>query len=342
VTTQTANRRWVLRGRPTGAISSSELVLEDYEPPPLEEGEVRIRNIYLSLDPTQRVWMSDREQYLPPVRVGDVMRGGTLGVVEESRSERYAVGDLVAVGLGGWETLTTVKARALAPVSRVPGVPLTAAMSVLGATGLTAYFGTTAVGAVREGETVVITAAAGAVGSVAGQIAKRLGARVIGIAGGPEKCKWLTEDLGFDAAIDYKSEDVGQALDRLAPDGVDVDFENVGGDIMQAVYARMRRHGRMVLCGQIASYNDEGPVGGPADFSLVLMRRLRIEGFLIMDYLPRAAEAYNDLGPWVADGSIRWREHVIDGLENAFEALQLLFDGRNEGKLLVQVSPEPS
>lgn len=342
MTTQTVNRRWVLRRRPAGSITSEDLVLEDYEPAALQEGEVRVRNIYLSLDPTQRVWMSDREQYLPPVRVGDVMRGGTLGVVEESRSDRYAVGDLVSVGLGGWETLTTVKARALSPVSRIPGVPLTAAMSVLGATGLTAYFGTTAVGAVKEDETVVITAAAGAVGSVAGQIAKRLGARVIGIAGGPEKCKWLTEELGFDAAIDYKAENVGQALDRLAPDGVDVDFENVGGEIMQAVYTRMRRHGRMVLCGQIASYNDEGPVPGPADFSLVLMRRLRIEGFLIMDYLPRASEAYGDLIPWVADGSIRWRDHIVEGLENAFDALQLLFDGRNDGKLLVQVTPDPS
>jgi NADPH-dependent curcumin reductase len=336
------NKRWVLRRRPTTTVTAGDLELEEYDPRPLEDDQVRVRNIYLSLDPTQRVWMSDREQYLPPVKVGDVMRGGTLGVVAESRSDRYRTGDLVSVGLGGWETVTTVKARALAPVSQIPGVPLSASMSVLGATGLTAYFGITAVGRVKEGETVVVTAAAGAVGSIAGQIAKRLGARVIGVAGGSEKCSWLTDELGFDAAIDYKAEDVGEALDRIAPDGIDVDFENVGGEIMQAIYARMRRHGRIAVCGQIASYNHEGAVPGPRDFSLVLMRRLHIEGFLIMDFLGRAAEAYEVLGPWVADGSIRWRDHVVDGIDNALGALQLLFEGGNQGKLLVRVSPGPN
>ena len=336
------NQRWVLRNRPATTISRGDLEFETYDLPPLQDGQVRVRNVYLSLDPSQRLWMSEREQYLPPVKVGDVMRGGTLGVVEESCSDRYRPGDLVSVGLGGWETRTTTDARMITRIQPVAGVPLTAAMSVLGTTGLTAYYGITSVGRVEEGETVVITAAAGAVGSIAGQIAKRLGARVIGIAGGPEKCKWLTEDLGFDAAIDYKSEDVGEALDRLAPKGIDVDFENVGGPIMEAIYARMRRYGRIALCGQIASYNHEGAVPGPRDFSLVLMRRLHIQGFLVMDFLGRAAEAHEVLAPWVTDGSIKWRTHVVGGLENAFDALNLLFEGRNDGKLLVQVSAEPS
>jgi NADPH-dependent curcumin reductase len=267
------------------------------------------------------------------------MRGGTVGVVTESRSARYAPGDLVAIGLGRWETVSTVKASSAFPVNRVPGVPLSASMSVLGSTGRTAYFGITEVGQVKAGETVVITAAAGAVGSVAGQIAKLSGARVIGIAGGPEKCRWLTEELSFDGAIDYRSEDVGAALDRLCPDGIDVDFENVGGKLMEAIYVRMRQHGRIAVCGQISAYNDEGAVPGPRDFSLVLMRRLRIQGFLVMDFPRELAE--KPLAQWVANGAIKWRDHVIKGLENGVEAHELLFAGKNQGKLMVQISEEP-
>jgi NADPH-dependent curcumin reductase CurA len=333
--------RWVLARRPAATIAEGDLELVPYTPPPLGEDEIRVRNVYLSLDPTQRLWMSDREQYLPPVTVGDVMRGGTLGVVTESRSTRFGPGDLVSLGLGRWETVSTAKARSAVPVTRVPGVPLSASMSVLGGTGLTAYFGITSVGRVQAGETVVITAAAGAVGSVAGQIAKLSGARVIGIAGGPEKCRWLTDELSFDGAIDYRSEDVGAALDRLCPDGIDVDFENVGGEIMESIYVRLREHGRMAVCGQIAAYNDEGAVPGPRDFSRVLMRRLRIEGFVITDYTERG-EASKALRGWVSSGAIKWRDHVVPGLENAVEALQLLFAGKNNGKLMVQISEEPS
>jgi NADPH-dependent curcumin reductase len=334
-----SNLQWVLARRPADAIAEGDLELVSYAPPTLQADEVRVRNVYLSLDPTQRLWMSDREQYLPPVKVGDVMRGGTVGVVTESRSDRYSPGDVVAVGLGGWETVTTVDARSVFPLTRVAGVPLSASMSVLGSTGRTAYFGITKVGQVQAGETVVITAAAGAVGSVAGQIAKLAGARVIGIAGGPEKCRWLTEELGFDGSVDYRSEDVGAALDRLCPDGIDVDFENVGGDIMESIYQRMRHHGRIAVCGQIAAYNDEGVVPGPRDFSLVLMRRLRIEGFLVMDF-PRE-EANQALAGMVASGAIKWRDHVVPGLENAVSALDLLFAGKNHGKLMVQISEEP-
>ncbi|RZJ84560.1 MAG: NADP-dependent oxidoreductase, partial [Brevundimonas sp.] len=234
------NRQWVLRSRPKGAIADGDLELVERPLPETGEGQIRVRTLYLSLDPTNRTWMNDSEGYLPPVGLGDVMRGLTLGVVEDSRSERFAVGDVVSTAAGGWADYAVLDAAAASKVHRAPGLPLTANMSVLGMTGMTAYFGVTDVLKAKAGETLVISAAAGAVGSIAGQIAKQRGCRVIGIAGGPEKCAWLTRDLGFDAAIDYKNEDVGAALDRLAPDGIDLNFENVGGDIMIAVFNRLK------------------------------------------------------------------------------------------------------
>ena len=334
--------RWQLARRPAGAIDAGDLALIEYRPGPLAPDHVRVRNIYLSLDPTQRIWMSDREQYLPPIEVGQAMRGTTLGVVVESRSDRLQPGDLVIVGLAGWETLTDAPAKAVSRVRRTPGVPLTASMSVLGNTGLTAWAGMVRVGQVKSGDTVVVSAAAGAVGSIAGQIAKRHGARVVGIAGGEAKCRWLTEELGFDAAIDYRNEDVGQALDRHCPDGIDLDFENVGGAIMNTVFERMNNFGRMVLCGLISSYEKDGPAAGPTDFSRILMRRLRVEGFIVIDHLSHAKEAMAELAPWVQSGQLRWKDHVVPGLENAVDAMQLLFSGRNEGKLIVGISPEPT
>jgi NADPH-dependent curcumin reductase CurA len=333
--------RWQLLRRPAGAIAPGDVALVEYQPGPLAPDHVRVRNIYLSLDPTQRIWMSDREQYLPPIGIGEAMRGTTLGEVVESRSDRFRPGDLVLAGLAGWETLSDLPAQALSRVRRQPGVPLSAAMSVLGNTGLTAWFGMVRVGQVKAGDTVVVSAAAGAVGSVAGQIAKLRGARVVGIAGGAAKCRWLTDELGFDAAIDYRHEDVGTALDRHCPDGIDLDFENVGGAIMNAVYERLNTFGRMVLCGLISGYQSEGPVAGPTDFSRILMKRLRIEGFIVIDHLPHAKEALAELGAWVQQGQLRWKDHVVPGLENAVDAMQLLFSGRNEGKLLVGIAPEP-
>ena len=197
--------------------------------PPLADGEVLIRTVYLSLDPTNRIWMSDQDQYLPPVALGETMRGGAIGIVEQSRSDRFKQGDVVNPGLAGWSTHTVAKAKSVNPSPTIPGVPLTAFMSVLGATGLTAWFGMIDIGKPQAGETVVVSAAAGAVGSIAAQLAKLRGARVIGIAGGKAKCDWLVEELGLDGAVDYKSEDVGAALDRLCPNGIDVNFENVGG-----------------------------------------------------------------------------------------------------------------
>jgi NADPH-dependent curcumin reductase CurA len=219
-------------------------------------------------------------------------------------------------------------------------MPLTANMSVLGMTGMTAYFGVTDVLKPQPGETMVISAAAGAVGSIAGQIARLKGARVIGIAGGPAKCAWLTDELGFDAAIDYKNDKVGAALDRLAPDGVEMNFENVGGDIMNSVWNRMKVHGRIAVCGMISAYNATS-APKPPNLARIITHRLKIQGFLVLDYQSRAREMVAEMGPWLADGSLKWKVHVDEGLDGAVDSLNRLFTGAHDGKLLVRVSEEP-
>jgi NADPH-dependent curcumin reductase CurA len=335
------NRQWVLRQRPQGLIQDGDLELIETPVPDLKETEVLVRTIYLSLDPTNRTWMNDSQGYLPPVGLGEVMRGLTLGVVEQSKSERFKAGDIVTPLSGGWADYAVVHEQGLRPVHRAPGMPLTANLSVLGMTGLTAYFGVTDVLKARAGETLVISAAAGAVGSIAGQVAKQRGARVIGIAGGPDKCRWLTEELGFDAAVDYKNEDVGAALDRLAPNGIDLNFENVGGDIMIAVWNRLNIHARMAVCGLISSYNATRMPPSP-NFSRIITHRLNVQGFLVLDYAHRAREMVEEMGPWLADGRVKWKVHVDDGLEGAVTSLNRLFTGDHDGKLLVRVSEEPA
>lgn len=335
------NRQWVLRQRPRGLVQPGDLELVEAPVPALNESEVLVRTVYLSLDPTNRTWMNDAEGYLPPVPLGGVMRGLTLGVVEESRSSRFRAGDIVTPLSGGWADYAVVPEMQLRQVHRAPGLPLTANLSVLGMTGMTAYFGVTDVLKAKEGETLVISAAAGAVGSIAGQVAKARGARVIGIAGGPAKCRWLTEELGFDAAVDYKNEDVGEALDRLAPDGIDLNFENVGGDIMIAVFNRLKTHGRMAVCGLISAYNATKMPPSP-NFARIITHRLSVQGFLVLDYAHRGREMAAEMGPWLNDGTVKWKVHVDDGLENALDSLNRLFTGDHDGKLLVRVSEEPA
>ncbi|MGO4408695.1 MULTISPECIES: NADP-dependent oxidoreductase [unclassified Brevundimonas] len=335
------NRQWVLRQRPQGLVQDGDLELIETPVPDLKEAEVLVRTLYLSLDPTNRTWMNDAQGYLPPVGLGEVMRGLTLGVVEQSKSERFKVGDVVTPLSGGWADYAVVNEQGLRPVHRAPGLPLTANLSVLGMTGLTAYFGVTDVLKAKPGETLVISAAAGAVGSIAGQVAKQRGAHVIGIAGGPDKCRWLTEELGFDAAVDYKNEDVGAALDRLAPNGVDLNFENVGGDIMIAVWNRLNVHARMAVCGLISSYNATRMPPSP-NFSRIITHRLNVQGFLVLDYAHRAREMVAEMGPWLAEGKVKWKVHVDDGLEGAVTSLNRLFTGDHDGKLLVRVSEEPA
>jgi len=334
------NRQWVLRRRPEGEIRDGDLELVETPIPTLPDGHVLVRTIYLSLDPTNRIWMSDMDQYMPPVEIGAVMRGGTLGVVEESRDPNVPVGSVV-LPFTGWQDYSVVPGAMVRPVPRVPGFPLTAFMSAAGATGLTAYFGMLDIGQPKAGETVAVSAAAGAVGSIAGQIAKMQGARVVGLAGGPDKCRWLTGELGFDAAIDYRSEDVPAALDRHCPKGIDVNFENVGGAIMDAVLARMNDFSRMPLCGLISTYNEAGPRKGPENFQQILMKRILVKGFIVIDYMPRFAEASMELVRWVMEGKLKYKVHVEQGLDNAVASVGKLFTGAHDGKLLVQVSPEP-
>jgi hypothetical protein len=291
----------------------------------------------LSLDPTQRGWIA-RDTYLPAVKIGDVMRSGAAGRVVKSRSPKYAEGDLV-MGMFGWQDYAVAKTDAKsAPTKVIPGVPLELAMSTLGMTGITAYFGLLEVGRPLAGQTVVVSGAAGATGSIVGQIARIQGCRVVGIAGGKDKCDWLVKAARFDAAVDYKSEDVGARLRALCPGGIDVYFDNVGGDILDIALAQLAMHGRVVLCGAIATYNDAELRPGPKHYLNLLLKRGRMEGFLVLDYLPRAAEAVMQLWQWVQAGEIKDRVDVMHGLENAPRALIRLFTGENRGKQLLRIA----
>jgi NADPH-dependent curcumin reductase len=333
------NRQWRLARRPVGDIKDGDLELVTETMPALADGMVRVRNVYLSLDPTNRIWMSDQEQYMPPVDIGDVMRGGTVGVVVESKDPTVPVGARVVPFLGGWQEYVDGPGGVM---NRVPdGVPMSAVMSSIGLTGVTAYFGLLDIGDPKPGDTLVVSAGAGAVGSVVGQIGKIKGCRVIGIAGTDEKCAWLTGELGFDGAINYKREDVAAALDRLCPRGIDINFENVGGPIMEAILAKMNNFSRMPLCGLISSYNADEQTLGPRNFQMILMRRIKVQGFIVSDFLPRWPEALAALGQWVAEGKIKYKVHIEKGLEVAPQAVKRLFSGEHDGKLLVEVSPPP-
>ncbi|MBI1330400.1 MAG: zinc-binding dehydrogenase [Alphaproteobacteria bacterium] len=332
-----SNRQWILRKRPTGDIQPGDLELVDSPIPDPGPNQFLARTIYLSLDPTNRIWMSDIEQYMPPVGLGEVMRGGTLSVVVRSNNPAYEPGDIVS-GIAGWQEYAVMDFAQKLPKT---GVPLPAYMSVLGMTGATAYFGLLDIGQPKSGETVVVSAAAGAVGSIVGQIAKIKGCRVVGIAGSDEKCKHVVKDFGFDACINYKTEDVAKALKRECPNGIDVDFENVGGTIFEAVLDNINMKARIALCGMISGYNSEGQMSGPANFSMLLMKRARVEGFIIIDYFPRMGEFMADMAGWVASGKVKYDTTIVKGMENALSALNMLFTGGNTGKLLIQASEEP-
>jgi len=333
------NRQWKLVRRPVGDIAEGDLALVESPVPVLGPGQILVRNIYLSLDPTNRIWMSDMDQYMPPVEIGDVMRGGTVGVVEQSNNPAFKPGDIVQPMDLGWQDYVVTSMAQKLHVS--PEAPILAHMSALGMTGVTAYFGLLDIGKPKPGETVVVSAAAGAVGSIVGQIAKIKGCRVVGLAGSDDKCRWVVDDLGFDACINYKKEDVLSALKRECPKGIDVYFENVGGEILDAVLTLINLEARIPLCGLISTYNADGPVPGPYMFRNILMKRALIKGFIVIDYFPRIAEFAAEMVPWVASGQIKWRVDVEPGLENAPKILNKLFTGGNTGKLLVQISPEP-
>ncbi len=331
------NRRLLLTERPSGMVDERTVRLAEEDVPVPGAGEALTRVRYLSIDPTIRTWMDDVPGYLPPIGIDEVVRSAGVAEVVQSNCESYSPGQLL-FGLTGWQdyVIADDAARALQPLP--DGVSPTTALGVFGITGMTAYFGLLDVGRLEEGDTVVVSGAAGATGSTVGQIAKIKGAgRVIGIAGGPEKCAWIVDELGFDAAIDYKSSNVAARLQELCPQGIDLYFDNVGGEILDACLANLAMRGRVVLCGAIAGYNDRASARGPANYAALIIRRGRMEGFIILDYLDRFPEAQAEMGGWLASGQLKAREHIVEGLEHAPEALNLLFTGGNIGKVIVHV-----
>jgi hypothetical protein len=339
----TESHAWTLKRRPQGRLSRDDFDWRATELSDPQDSQVLVRTVFLSLDPTNRIWASDQDQYMPPVQLGEVMRGGTLGVVEASANPKFERGDVVQ-GMWGWASHTLADGGAgLTKLPPTPGVPLDAYMSVLGATGMTAYFGLLDIARPRAGETLVVSAAAGAVGQIVGQIGKIKGCRVVGTAGSDAKCRHLVEDLGFDAAINYKTADLDAELAAACPDGVDIYFENTGGPVTDAVLKRVNLNARIPLCGLIAHYNDgdnsEG-VPGPHNFQMLLMKRVLLKGFIIIDYFPRFPEGIAEMAGWLAEGRLKYDTDIVDGLENAPEAVNRLFDGANTGKLLVRCSDE--
>jgi NADPH-dependent curcumin reductase CurA len=302
------------------------------------DGECLIEVQYISLDPAMRGWMNEGLSYIPPVGIGEVMRAIGVGRVAESKYADLAVGDQV-VGLFGVQEYAVLDGGALTKID-TDLAPAPVYLSALGMPGMTAYFGLLDVAQAKEGDTVVVSGAAGAVGSVVGQIAKIKGCRVVGIAGGEEKCAYLVDELGFDAAIDYKGEDVGKALKQHCPDGIDVYFDNVGGDILDAVLARLAPGARIAICGAISQYNAEGALQGPANYMMLLVRRARMQGFVVFDYADRYADAAREIGGWMADGTLKSREDIVEGLETFPDTLLKLFKGENLGKLMLKVAAD--
>jgi NADPH-dependent curcumin reductase len=334
------NRQWLLKSRPEGMLREDNFRWVERPIPSPEEGQVLVRNLWLSFDPTQRGWMS-RDSYMPMIPLGDVMRAASVGQVVESRHPKYKCGEFVQ-GAFGWQDYVATDGGGIIPMRRLPmGVPPNLALSLFGITGPTAYFGVLDVGQVKAGETFVVSGAAGATGSVAGQIAKIKGCRVIGTAGGRDKCDWLKKEAGFDDAIDYRSENIGPRLSALCPEGIDVFFDNVGGPVLDEVLARLRLKARVVLCGAISRYNDAIPAPGPANYSNLTVQRARMEGFIVLDYAQRFPEAIDALAGWMRQGRLKQKEDVAVGLENAPKALLRLFAGKNFGKQLLKIADAP-
>ena len=335
---ENVNRQIVVAELPSGPLEERHFETKETPVPEPGEGEALTRTIYLSIDPANRAWMQGAT-YREAIKQGDVMHGFTLSEVVKSNAPDLAPGDLVE-GMSGWQEYSVQSAKALAKIENHGS--LTNQVSVLGVTGLTAYFGLLEVARPKEGETVVVSAAAGAVGNVVGQIAKIKGCRVVGIAGSDEKCKWITSDLGFDAGINYKTEKVFGALKKNCPDGIDVYFDNVGGEILEAALFQMNLHGRIACCGVVSQYDTATPGPGPRGVpGLLVTKRLRMEGFIVMDYFKKRAAATKELAGWIADGRLQVREDILEGLESAPGGLIGLLHGENIGKRMVRVGPEP-
>ena len=332
------NRQWLLKQRPGEVIDNSLFEWREGPVPEPADGEVLVRNLFLSFDPTQRGWMT-MDTYIPKIPLGDVMLAAGVGQVVTSRNPNFASGDLVQ-GAFGWQDYATASEASFLGLRKVPdGVPPNLALSLFGITGLTAYFGVLDVAAPKAGETFVVSGAAGATGSVAGMIAKQRGCRVIGIAGGEAKCQWLTKEARFDAAIDYKSEDIGERLSELCSSGIDCYFDNVGGEILDAVLMRINHGARIALCGAISRYGKmDQPGPGPSNYMQLIIRSSTMRGFLVLDYADRFGEAVADLARWHAEGVVIQEEDIAEGLENAPQTLERLFSGANLGKQLLKVA----
>ncbi len=325
----------VLANRPAGLVDENTLRMESEPAPEPADGEALVKVRYLSIDPTIRTWMDDVPSYLPPIQIGEVIRSGGVGEVIESRTDAYQPGQLL-FGMTGWQDYVIADEGEKSMQVLPDGVPPGIAIGILGVTGMTAYFGIIDVGQVAEGDVVVVSGAAGATGSAAGQIAKIKGAKkVVGIAGGAEKCAYIVDELGFDEAIDYKNDNVAARLREACPDGINLYFDNVGGSILNDCLANLALRGRVVLCGAISTYNDDGPPTGPSNYLTLLVRRGRMEGFIILDYLDRFPGAQMEMAGWIAEGKIKSSEHIVEGLEKAPDALNLLFTGGNTGKVIV-------
>ena len=333
--TDQTNRQFLLAKRPVGAATRDTFTFQQVPLVQPKDGQILVKNEYLSLDPAMRGWMNEGKSYIPPVALGDVMRALGVGKVIASAHPGFAVGDYVNGALG-MQDYFTGEPRGFYKVDPKL-VPLPVYLSALGMTGMTAYFALLDVGAPKTGDTVVISGAAGAVGSIAGQIAKLKGCRVVGIAGGQEKCKRLVEEFGFDGVIDYKNEDMLAGLKRECPKGVDVFFDNVGGDILDAVLSRLNFKARVIICGAISQYNNKEAVKGPANYFSLLVNRARMEGFVVMDYADRYAAAGQEMAGWLLKGQLKSKEHIVEGLESFPESLAKLFSGENHGKLVLKV-----
>ncbi len=335
-----ANIQWRLISRPQGEVRRENFEIRRTDKPVPGPNEILVRNLYLFVPPSMRLWMDEKEGYLPPQPLGEVMYGITLGIVEESNDPALKPGTYVN-GMGGCQLWFTAPAAHLVPLTPHKDISLAAYRTVLDVQGLTAYIGLTEIAKIKSGETLVVTAAAGSVGSIACQIGKRLGLKVVGIAGGAEKCAWLMKECGIDGAIDYKTEDVASRLDALVPEGVDVLFENVGGPVLDLLLDRLNQRARIAVCGLISGYNDNAGQNFKS-FMEIVNKSVRMEGFLCRDYFDRMPEVSRILEGWILEGRLKYQIDTLSGLDNLVEGMSRVFHGRNHGPVVIRLSEEPS
>lgn len=332
------NKQVILKQRPVGLPDENTWEHIETDIPTAQDGQVVVKQHYISLDPAMRGWMNDTKSYIPPVQLGEVMRAGSVGEVIESKHSEFKVGDIIS-GAGGVQQYAVTDGKGWYKVDPKL-VPMPVYIGTLGVPGMTAYFGILDVGAIKEGETVLVSGAAGAVGSIVGQIAKIKGCTVIGIAGGPEKCQYLKDELGFDGAIDYKNENVYKSLKELCPKGIDVYFDNVGGEILDIALANLRMKARIVVCGAISQYNDLKNVYGPKNYLNLLVYRARMEGLVVFDYADQYQKAAMEMGMWMAQGKLKSKEDIYEGIENFRDTFLRLFSGEKLGKLVLKVKED--